>query len=104
MNLSTNLGKLRAIGLAEGISLLVLLGIAMPLKYMAGKPEMVKIVGWLHGLLFVLFSLAVVIVYFQKRWPFKKLVLAFIAAFVPFGTFLFDKSLKQEEAKMGSSL
>ncbi len=104
MNLSTNVGKLRAIGLAEGISLLVLLGIAMPLKYLAGKPEMVKIVGWLHGLLFVLFTLAVVVVYFQKRWPFKKLLLAFLAAFIPFGTFIFDRSLKQDEAGVNANI
>ncbi|MDB5192371.1 MAG: rane protein [Segetibacter sp.] len=94
--LQTPIGRLRLIGMLEGISLLVLMGIAMPLKYLAGKPEAVKIVGWIHGVLFVLFMLAVVVVYFQRRWPFKKVIVAFIAAFLPFGTFIFDRQLKKE--------
>ena len=95
--LRTSIGRLRLIGMAEGISLLVLFGIAMPLKYIAGKPEAVTVIGWIHGLLFVLFMIAVIIVYDQRNWPFKKLVYAFLAAFLPFGTFIFDKQLKKEE-------
>ena len=95
--LRTSIGRLRLTGMAEGISLLVLLGIAMPLKYIAGKPEAVTVIGWIHGLLFVLFMIAVIIVYDQRNWPFKKLVYAFLAAFLPFGTFIFDKQLKKEE-------
>ncbi|HEY0042123.1 MAG TPA: DUF3817 domain-containing protein [Flavisolibacter sp.] len=90
---------LRKVGLLEGISLLVLLFIAMPLKYVWGEPGAVKIVGWIHGALFVLFMLLVLRVYEQRAWPFKKVILAFIAAFLPFGTFVFDKQLKQEENK-----
>ena len=90
---------LRKVGLLEGISLLVLLFIAMPLKYVWGEPGAVKIVGWIHGALFVLFMLLVLRVYEQRAWPFKKVLLAFIAAFLPFGTFVFDKQLKQEENK-----
>jgi integral membrane protein len=96
---SGSIGWLRIIGIAEGISLLVLMGIAMPLKYLAGKPEAVKYTGWIHGLLFVAFIATVLYVYFQKNWPFKRVVIAFIAAFLPFGTFVFDKWLqKQTEA------
>lgn len=90
---------LRKVGLLEGISLLVLLFIAMPLKYIWGEPAAVKIVGWAHGALFVLFMLLVLRVYDQRGWPFKKVVFAFIAAFLPFGTFVFDKHLKEEEKK-----
>lgn len=90
------LGFLRLIGLAEGISLLILLGIAMPLKYMLGQPEAVRIVGWIHGLLFVLFIAAVLLAYQQRNWPLKKVAFAFIAAFLPFGTFVFDAQLKKE--------
>ena len=89
--------RLRMIGFAEGTSLLVLMFIAMPLKYFAGKPDAVKIIGWLHGFLFILFMLMVFIVYLQKKWPFKKLVFAFLAAFLPFGTFVFDAQLKKEQ-------
>ena len=95
--LRTSIGRLRIIGLLEGISLLALMGIAMPLKYFAGNPEPVRIIGWIHGILFMLFMLAVLVVYFQRRWPFKKLVFAFLAAFFPFGTFIFDAQLKKEE-------
>lgn len=90
---------LRKVGLIEGISLLVLLFIAMPLKYIWGQPGAVKVVGWIHGALFVLFMLLVLRVYDQRGWPFKKVVFAFLAAFLPFGTFVFDKQLKEEEQK-----
>ncbi|HEX2534918.1 MAG TPA: DUF3817 domain-containing protein [Chitinophagaceae bacterium] len=96
-NLSHPIGRLRLLGLLEGVSLLVLLFIAMPLKYAAGRPEMVRYVGWAHGLLFVLFMGAALTAYLGRNWPFKKLVLAFLAAFVPFGTFWFDRQLKREE-------
>ena len=46
---------LRKAGIAEGISFLVLLGIAMPLKYLFDQPMAVTIVGWAHGVLFVVF-------------------------------------------------
>jgi integral membrane protein len=89
---------LRIIGIAEGISLLLLFGIAMPLKYMAGKPEAVKYIGWMHGLLFVAFMVWVMYVYYEKSWPFKRVTLAFIAAFLPFGTFVYDKWLQKQLA------
>jgi len=95
--LSTSIGRLRLIGFLEGISLLVLLFIAMPLKYFAGIPEVVTYTGWVHGLLFVLFMLAVFSIYLERDWPFGKLVLAFLAAFFPFGTFLFDAKLRRED-------
>ena len=89
--------RLRIVGFAEGTSLLVLMFIAMPLKYFAGKPEVVKITGWIHGFLFILFMLMFLNVFLQKKWPFKKLVFAFLAAFLPFGTFVFDAQLKKEQ-------
>jgi integral membrane protein len=100
--LGSPMGRLRFIGMAEGLSLLVLLGIAMPLKYLANQPEAVKIVGWIHGLLFVAFVAAVLVMYYERNWPFKKVVVAFIAAFLPFGTFVFDAQLKKEEQKRGA--
>jgi integral membrane protein len=93
---SGSIAGLRVIGIAEGISLLVLMGIAMPLKYFAGNPGPVKYVGWIHGSLFMAFMATVLVVYFQKGWPFKRVVLAFIAAFLPFGTFVFDKWLQKQ--------
>lgn len=97
MNLKP-LQLLRKIGIAEGVSFLVLLLVAMPLKYMFDFPLAVKYVGWAHGLLFVSF---VALAWFVKEtynWPLKKFLLAFVAAWLPLGTFVYDKQLKKEEA------
>lgn len=93
---TNTLNLLRKVGLLEGVSLLVLLFIAMPLKYVWQQPGAVKIVGWIHGVLFVLFVLLLLRVYDQKSWPFKKVIIGFVAAFLPFGTFIFDRQLKKE--------
>ncbi|HEX4959173.1 MAG TPA: DUF3817 domain-containing protein [Lacibacter sp.] len=88
---------LRKTGIAEGISFLVLLLIAMPLKYLYGWPLAVKYTGWAHGLLFVSY---VAMAYYAKEiynWPLSKFIQAFIAAWLPLGTFVFDKRLKKEE-------
>ena len=95
--LATPLARLRTIGFLEGISFLVLIGIAMPLKYVAGRPEAVSVVGAAHGALFVLYVLAVAHVMVVRRWPIERALVAVIAAVVPFGPFLFDRSLKREE-------
>jgi integral membrane protein len=95
--LKTTIGRLRAVGITEGISFIVLLGIAMPLKYYAGLPMAVKVVGWLHGLLFILYLAALLHVTIAQRWSIWKVLLAFIASLVPFGTFLLDARLKKEE-------
>ena len=95
--LDSAIGRLRIIGIAEGISLLLLLFVAMPLKYYAGKPQLVTVVGWVHGGLFVSFMLAVLIVYHRFKWPFARVIVAFLAAFFPFGTFIFDRQLRKEQ-------
>jgi integral membrane protein len=92
-----SLRRFRIIGIAEGISFLVLLLIAMPMKYFLKIPEAVKIVGWMHGALFVsyiYFAIEVAIT-FKKNigWCIK----TFLAAFIPMGTFVTDKELKKEE-------
>jgi integral membrane protein len=84
------LGRLRIIAFLEGVSYLVLLGIAMPLKYMAGIPQAVRVVGMAHGVLFVLFVLLLIQVATEKSWSFKKSALSFISSLVPFGTFYAD--------------
>lgn len=99
MNPST-IRLLRKTGIAEGISFLVLLLIAMPLKYLYNMPLAVKYTGWAHGFLFVVY---VMLAYYAKEvygWPFKRFLLAFVAAWLPLGTFFFDGRLKWEEKKM----
>jgi integral membrane protein len=93
------LSLLRKIGFAEGLSWLLLLGIAMPLKYIGGEPLPVKIVGWIHGLLFIVYLLQLYRVQSAYRWPLKKVFFGCLAAFLPFGTWIFDAQLrKQQEA------
>jgi len=97
----TKLSLLRKAGIAEGISFLVLLLIAMPLKYFFQLPMAVKIIGWIHGLLFVSFIGMAWAYKDERNKPFKWFVLAGIAALVPLGTFWFDKSLQKEEPRTG---
>jgi integral membrane protein len=96
--LKTTLGKFRTIAILEGISFIVLLFIAMPLKYYAGLPLAVKYTGWAHGVLFIFYILLLLQVKIEYDWSFKKTFLAFIASLLPFGTFVLDKSLKKEAA------
>lgn len=93
----TSLGRLRAVGLLEGISFLVLLGIAMPLKYLAGQPAAVRVVGMAHGLLFVLYVLLVLQVSIERSWSWRKALLGLVASVVPLGTFWADKHLFRAE-------
>lgn len=94
----TPIGRLRVAGLAEGVSYLVLLGVAMPLKYIAGMPVAVKVVGWIHGGLFVLFCLALLLAMLAARWSIFRAGGVFVAALVPFGTIAIDGRLKREDA------
>lgn len=96
--MSNKLAWLRRAGIAEGISFLVLLCIAMPVKYFLHEPMIVKIVGWLHGLLFIIFvSLAWIYKSYRNK-TYTWFALAFLAAWIPFGTFFFDRKLKREVA------
>lgn len=88
----------RKIALAEGISFLVLLFIAMPLKYIWGLPMAVTFAGGLHGLLFVGFIIMIYLVKESFKKNIKWAVNAFLASIIPFGTFVMDKQWKKEEA------
>jgi integral membrane protein len=87
----------RMIALAEGCSFLVLLCIAMPMKYFMGMPEVVRVVGAIHGGLFVLYVGLLAVIHFRHRWPFLFSVYAFVASIIPFGTFVLDKQLREKE-------
>ncbi|MFN4234356.1 MAG: DUF3817 domain-containing protein [Bacteroidia bacterium] len=98
--LSTAIGRFRLIAFIEGLSYILLLFIAMPLKYSFNIPEAVKFTGWIHGLFFVLYQLALIQNAIPLKWNFLKIVGAFIASLLPFGTFVLDaKLLKPEEEK-----
>jgi integral membrane protein len=95
--MNTKLTWLRKAGIAEGISFLVLLCIAMPLKYFFGLPIAVKIFGWVHGILFVTFLSLAWEVKSDLGKNLKWFATAFLAAIIPTGTFFFDKQLQKEE-------
>jgi len=95
------ISRLRTVGTYEGLSYLILLGIGMPLKYMLDMPEVVKYVGWAHGVLFILYMIAVLQVTLVHRWSIGKVAAAVIASLLPFGPFILDKKLlKEEEAAL----
>ena len=98
--MSKSIRNLRVIGILEGISYLVLLCIAMPMKYYLGLPQVVKIVGWCHGVLFILYIPAVFFARKAMQWSFFSLLVALAASLVPLGTFILDKSLKRREAEL----
>ncbi len=81
------------IGKIEGYSYLILLFIAMPLKYMFHTPEYVRPIGSLHGVLFVAFMVLLAIMFFKVKLSFKNAVYAFLLSLVPFGTFFLKRVL-----------
>ena len=90
-----SLNWFRKIAIAEGISFLILLLIAMPLKYFAGYPQAVKLVGWAHGVLFIAF----LALSFEAKSILNKnffwLVKAFLASILPFGTFVLERQMQK---------
>ena len=90
---------LRKIALIEAISFLVLMGIAMPLKYFMDIPIAVKVVGWIHGVLFVIFCGALLQTMIVAKWPFLRSAMIFVAALLPFGPFVVDKRMLAYEAE-----
>ena len=85
------------IGHYEGISYILLLGVAMPLKYLAGMPQAVKIMGSIHGILFVGFVFLIVWLLQQKKLNIKGAVMAFLMSLIPFGTFYLTRLFKKSE-------
>ena len=92
-----NIKTLRLVGLLEGISFLLLLFIAMPMKYMFDNPILVKYVGMGHGVLFIAFLVVLFVVCEKQKWSLKMFILGLIASILPFGPFVFDAKLKKME-------
>ena len=88
------ISRFRIIAFMEGISFLVLLFIAMPMKYFFEIPIATKIVGSMHGVLFVLFCIFLYDAARSNAWIYKFRTFAFISSFVPFGMIWLDKKLQ----------
>lgn len=97
--LNNAIGRLRLVALIEGISFVLLLLVAMPLKYFAGYPAAVKVTGMAHGVLFILFVVALLNAMLAHRWKIPFSLLVFLSSLLPFGPFLIDGRLKALEAK-----
>lgn len=87
MTADKDIQRFLQVGHAEGISYLVLLGIAMPMKYFFDLPQAVRMVGSLHGILFVAFIFMIAWLLVQKKMTLMGAVKAFVLSLVPFGTF-----------------
>ncbi|MDN3707181.1 DUF3817 domain-containing protein [Myroides ceti] len=92
--LKTKIGRLRIIAILEGISLLILVFIAMPLKYFFSYPNISQFIGPLHGALFLLFVFNTLNVGIEQQWKFSKTTwIVLIACIIPFGTFYIDRKI-----------
>lgn len=92
-----NIQTLRVVGLLEGLSFLLLLFIAMPMKYMFDNPVLVKYVGMGHGVLFILFLIILFAVCEKQKWSITIFLMGLAASILPFGPFVFDRKLKRFE-------
>lgn len=92
--LASSIGVFRIIGFLEGMSFILLMFIAMPLKYIYDQPRAVEIIGMLHGVLFVAFVLFALYLSFVKKWNlFKITAPLLLSSVLPFGTFIADKKI-----------
>lgn len=83
--------RFRVISLIEGLSYLILVFYAMPQKYLYSHPEAVKFFGMAHGVLFILFCLALYTIY--KRYPLSQIIKLFIYSLIPFGFLLIERDV-----------
>lgn len=91
MNLKTRIKVFKIISTLEAISFLVLLLIAMPLKYIWGMPEMVEVTGMAHGILFVLYVFGAYWMYKKLDWNLKTFFITVLCSVVPLGPFYVER-------------
>ena len=91
-----NVVKFGQINTIEGYSYLALVFIAMPMKYLLAMPLAVKVVGMIHGVLFIIFCLLLVKAWQESKWPFRENIIFFIASL---GTFFTKNKIKTYELK-----
>lgn len=94
--------RFRIVSLTEGVSWLLLLFVAMPLKYGAGWPDAVRVLGRVHGALFVLFVVTLASAATSAGWNARQVARAFISSLVPFGAFWLEAKLRAETAAVAA--
>ena len=93
--LTTALGRFRIVAFLEGISYILLVGVTMPLKYLADTPGPNKVVGMTHGVLSVAFVAVLISVWVDRGWSWKRALMALLSSLVPLGTFVFEWDLRR---------
>ena len=88
----------RRVAFVEGVTTLFLFFVAMPLKYVGGDPRLVPPAGWVHGLEFVAYLIAMVPALRGRRVGVSGWLRTFAAALVPFGTFANDRWVRRQSA------
>jgi integral membrane protein len=89
----------RVLAYTVGVGLVILVLIAVPLKYFADSPTLVAIVGPLHGFLYMVYLVAAVNLAFRSRWSPVKTVLVMLAGTVPFVSFVAERKVTADEAQ-----
>ena len=82
----------KIISFLEAVSFIVLLCVAMPLKYIWDMPQLVQVVGMAHGVLFILYIVFAIYAWQVLHWSFKKLSIAIVCSVVPFGPFYVERN------------
>ncbi|MEM9192580.1 MAG: DUF3817 domain-containing protein [Myxococcota bacterium] len=93
--------QLRIVSILEGTSYLLLLGVAVPLKHLWDEPSLVRIMGRVHGFLFVLFLVVLARAAASRSWGVRRVGGALLSAIVPGGAFLFERRLRRDGAIEG---
>lgn len=96
--LKTALGRFRVISAIEGLSYLLLVFIAMPIKYLGDNPLYVKIFGMAHGVLFIIFMISLFEVKTRDKWDTGFMFQIFVLSLIPFGAFIIENRVKPKEA------
>ena len=98
--LKSHLGRLRIVAFLEGMSFLILMFVAMPLKYMGGYEHATQDVGMAHGVLFILYIFMVIPVQHEYKWPATTTMWALVASVLPIGTFVADAKIFRKYANV----
>jgi len=92
------LSRFRVISAIEGLSYLLLVFIAMPVKYIGENPYPVKVFGMIHGVLFIIFMISLFETKLKKSWDVGFIFQLFVLSLIPFGAFFIEKKVKPKEA------
>jgi integral membrane protein len=90
------LTRYRVMAYVVGVWLILLVLVAMPLKYLADSPRMVEIVGPVHGFLYLAYLATALDLAFRARWSAVRTVLVMLAGTVPFLSFVAERKVTRE--------